>query len=200
MKRLILLSCWVLAGLAGSGWAQENRGENEGKPRAAVVNIQELFKQYYKTRRTHDEINLARARIQKEHNDTKGRLRSLTEGLRQLEARLQREQLGSRARAALEREMGLRLQEWEGLDQQRREAVKARHGELNQKMVVRMEKLLEEIREIVAKKAEQSGYDLVFDVDGLNTSQVPVLLFARDATDITSMILEELNKGAPRGE
>ncbi|NIP92457.1 MAG: hypothetical protein GWO24_02875, partial [Akkermansiaceae bacterium] len=80
-----------------------------------VVNIQELFRQYYKTRRTHDEINLARARIQKEHNDTKGRLRSLTEGLRQLEARLQREQLGSRARAALEREMGLRLQEWEGL-------------------------------------------------------------------------------------
>jgi hypothetical protein len=40
----------------------------------------------------------------------------------------------------------------------------------------------------------------VFDSAGLNTSQVPFVLYAKDATDITPMILKELNKDAPAGE
>ncbi len=195
MKRSILLSCLLVGTLAGSpGWGQESAEE---KPRAAVVNIQELFRNYYKTQKARDEINLERARIQKDHNDTVGRLRSMAEGLRQLEARLQTEGLDPSQRASLERERGLRRQEREALDQQRRNVVQARHAELNQKMVLRMENILAEIRDLVAEKAERAGYDLVFDVEGLNTSQVPSLLFAKEATDITPMILKELNKDVP---
>ena len=121
----------------------------------------------------------------------------MDEALRQLVARLQQKDLEDLERAALEREKGLRLQDRRALDQHRRDVALARHAELNKKMVLRMENLLEEIRAIVVEKAERAGYDLVFDVEGLNTSQVPVLLFAKDATDITPMILKELNKDAP---
>jgi Skp family chaperone for outer membrane proteins len=170
---------------------------SEEKLRTAVVNIQELFRNYYKSQKTQEEINLERARIQKDHNDTVGRLRSMDEGLRQLEARLQQPELAESEREVLLREKGLRLQEREALDRQRFESLEARHGELNKKMMVRMENLLEEIREIVAERAEKTGFDLVLDVEGLNTSQVPFLLHAKDATDITPMILKELNKDAP---
>jgi Skp family chaperone for outer membrane proteins len=183
---------------------------SEERPRTAVVNIQELFRNYYKSQKTQDEINLERARIQKDHNDAVGRLRSMDEGLRQLEARLQ--QLGARLmevrlsdadrqalareREPLLREKGLRLQERESLDRQRLDEMAARHEELNKKMVVRMESLLAEIRGIVAERAEKAGFDLVFDVEGLNTSQVPFLLHAKDSTDIKAMIQKELNKDA----
>ena len=199
MKRLILLSYCAVGVLVGGLSQGLSRGQEESQeqPRAAVVNIQELFRKYYKSDRTQEEINLERARIQKDHNDTMGRLRSMDEALRQLAARLQQTDLSPEDRAAVEREQGLRLQERQVLDQNRRDVVLARHAELNKKMVVRMENLLEEIRLLVADWADQAGYDLVFDVDGLNTSQVPVLLFAKNATDITPMILKELNKNAP---
>ncbi|MDE0593733.1 MAG: OmpH family outer membrane protein [Roseibacillus sp.] len=193
MRRLIYL--WVgMGALLGLARAQE---DSEEQPKAAIVNIQKLFKKYYKAEKTQEEINLERARIQKEHNDLAGRVRSMDEGLRQLETRLQKTNLEEEARASLEREKGLRQGERESLDRERRTTARARHGELNRKMVLRMENLLEEIREIVVEHAERTGYDLVFDVEGLNSAQVPVLLFAKDATDITPMILKELNKNAP---
>ncbi|MFP6877692.1 MAG: OmpH family outer membrane protein [Roseibacillus sp.] len=193
MRRLITLSCGVvmLAGLA------RGQDDSEEKPRTAVVNIQKLFKNFHKVEKTQGEINTERAKIQKVHNDTMGRIRSMDEGLRQLVARLQKTDLELWDRASLERERGMRLQERESLDRERISTAMARHGELNRKMVVRMENLLEEIREIVAGHAERTGYDLVFDIEGLNTSQVPMLLFAKDATDITPMILKELNKNVP---
>ena len=58
-------------------------------------------------------------------------------------------------------------------------------------------KLLKEIQDLVAVQAAGLGFDLVFDIDGTSTSQVPMLLFARDAMDITPMMLKELNKTAP---
>jgi hypothetical protein len=37
----------------------------------------------------------------------------------------------------------------------------------------------------------------VFEVGGENTAQVPFLLYAKDGTDITSVIQKELRKKAP---
>lgn len=194
MRRVCVFSWWwVLAALLPAA----GQVSLEEKPRAAVVNIQKLFRSYYKSQLIQEQINVERARIQKDHNDTIGRLRSMDEGLRHLEARLQNPNLGDSEREALLQEKGLRFQEREALDKQRRDLLAARHGDLNKKMMLSMEGLLEEIREIVAEKAERNGFDLVFDVEGLNTSQVPFLLFAKDATDITPMILKELNKNAP---
>ena len=68
---------------------------------------------------------------------------------------------------------------------------------LNQKMILRMKGILKEIRRVIQRKADQDGFDYVFDVEGLNSSQVPFVLYAKDAVDITPMIREELEKGAP---
>ncbi len=192
--RILLVGWW--AAVMAAGWVQ---AEGEKKPRAAVVNIQELFRNYYKTGETQDEISQERAEIQKDHNDMENRLRSLDAGLRRIAARLQAPDLQPLEKAALERERGLRFQERERFNRERRSVVERRNNELNQKMVIRMRRLLEEIRKVVAEQAESEGYDLVFDTEGLNSTQVPVLLYAKDATDITPIILKELNKEAPDG-
>lgn len=171
--------------------------DDEDKLRTAVVNIQELFRQYHKVKRAEEEINMERARIQKEHNDLAGRLRSMDQGLRELEARLRSTGLTDGERASLERKQGVRFQERELLRRERKASLVAGHAELNRKMVARMDVLLQEIRDLVASQAERKGYDLVFDLDGTNSSQVPMLLFAKDAIDITPMILKKLNESSP---
>lgn len=169
----------------------------EEKLRTAVVNIQKLFRNYHKVDKAEEEINMERARIQKEHNDVAGRLRSMDQSLRELEISLQSTNLTGRNRSSLEREKGVRFHERERINHERRSDLQARHTELNRKMVARMDALLKEIQDLVAVQAEGLGFDLVFDIDGTSTSQVPMLLFARDAMDITPMMLKELNKNAP---
>lgn len=169
----------------------------EEKLRTAVVNIQKLFRNYHKVDKAEEEINMERARIQKEHNDVAGRLRSMDQSLRELEISLQSTNLSGRNRSSLEREKGVRFHERERINHERRSDLQARHTELNRKMVARMDALLKEIHDLVAVQAEGLGFDLVFDIDGTSTSQVPMLLFAKDAMDITPMMLKELNKNAP---
>ena len=95
--------------------------DDEDRLRTAVVNIQELFRQYHKVKRAEEEINMERARIQKEHNDLAGRLRSMDQGLRELEARLRSTGLTDGERASLERKQGVRFQERELLRRERME-------------------------------------------------------------------------------
>jgi outer membrane protein len=64
-------------------------------------------------------------------------------------------------------------------------------------MVQRMKGILEEIRKLVEEKAKLDNFDYVFDKSGLSTSQVPILLYTKDATDITADLLKDLNKDAP---
>jgi outer membrane protein len=202
-------------GLAFPAWAQSGNEDQEKaaarqgssekvagsaeeeKLRTAVVNIQKLFRNYHKVDKAEEEINMERARIQKEHNDVAGRLRSMDQSLRELEISLQSTNLSGRNRSSLEREKGVRFHERERINHERTSDLQARHTELNRKMVARMDALLKEIHDLVAVQAEGLGFDLVFDIDGTSTSQVPMLLFARDAMDITPMMLKELNKNAP---
>lgn len=194
MNRLLLL-IGMLPGL----WALEARGQEapQEKPKTAVVNMQELFRNYYKTDQAEEQINIERARIQKENNVILQRIRGLDKSLRELTQALQAEGLEEEHRKSMRREAGLRFQERETLERQRAKTIQGEHQELNRKMIARMKGILKEIRRIIEEKADLAGFDYVFDVEGLNTSQVPFVLYAKDATDITPMIREELSKGAP---
>ena len=75
---------------------------DEEKLRTAVVNIQKLFRNYAKVDKAQEEINMERARIQKEHNNVAGRLRSMDQSLRELEVSLQSANLTGRNRSSLE--------------------------------------------------------------------------------------------------
>jgi outer membrane protein len=169
----------------------------EEKPRTGVVHIQTLFRDYYKTLEAQAQINAERARIQKEENEMLQRVKVFDEKLRDQTKRLQDSELEEEERSALSRDVGMLFQEREALERLRKQSIQARHLELNQKMVARMNGILEEIRGIIAESAEGAGFDYVFDVEGLSTAQVPFLLYAKDATDITPMIQKELGKGAP---
>ena len=198
MKRILVLMSMVAAILMPGLRAQEGA---EQKPKAALVNIQELFREYYKTIEAEAQINIERARIQKENNDVQQRVRLLDTNLKEIKQALRAGGgLDDEKRTVLVREAGMRFQERENLERQRKQVVQAQHQELNRRMMARMNGILKEIREIVVEKADRAGYDYVFDSAGLNTSQVPFVLYAKDATDITPIILKELNKHAPKSE
>jgi Skp family chaperone for outer membrane proteins len=166
--------------------------------RIATVDMQSLFKDYHRTAEAQKELNVERARIQ-QNNQT--RLEVITSLEKELAA--MRKQLDDPALSDLRKQevfKGLQAKTQEGVavDRERREFLQRRNTALNEKMMLKMKGILEEVRKIVAAHAQQADFDYVFDRAGLSTSQVPFLLYAKDAADLTPILLKELNKDAPR--
>ncbi|MFD2258024.1 OmpH family outer membrane protein [Luteolibacter algae] len=172
-------------------------GAQEAKIKIATVDMQELFKQYYRTNEAQKQINLERARIQKDNNERLGRIRELETNLGNLKKQIEDPSINDSKKQTLFKDWQMQQQEGIALDRERREFLQRRNQALNEKMVQRMKGILEEIRKLVEEQAKTDNYDYVFDKSGLSTSQVPFLLYTKDATDITAGLLKDLNKDAP---
>ncbi|MEO7098473.1 MAG: OmpH family outer membrane protein [Luteolibacter sp.] len=186
-----LFSVALAASLATMAFAQE------GKLNIATVDMQELFKQYYRTNEAQKQINVERARINKDNNERLARIRELEKTLGDLRKQLEDPSLNDSKKQTLFKDWQTQQQEGIALDRERREFLQRRNQALNEKMVQRMKGILEEIRKIVEEQAKKDNFDYVFDKSGLSTSQVPFLLYTKDATDITAGLLKNLNKDAP---
>lgn len=185
------LSVALAASLVSMASAQED------KLKIATVDMQELFKQYYRTNEAQKQINVERARIQKDNNERLARIRELETNLGNLKKQIEDPSVNDSKKQALARDWQMQQQEGIALDRERREFLQRRTQSLNETMVQRMKGILEEIRKLVEEQAKTDDYDYVFDKSGLSTSQVPFLLYTKDATDITAGLLKDLNKGAP---
>ena len=185
------LSVAIAATLATAASAQD------AAIKIATVDMQELFKQYYRTNEAQKQINVERARIQKDNNERLSRIRELETNLGNLKKQIEDPAINDSKKQTLFKDWQMQQQEGIALDRERREFLQRRNQALNEKMVQRMKGILEEIRKLVEEQAKTDNYDYVFDKSGLSTSQVPFLLYTKDATDITASILKDLNKDAP---
>tara|TARA_B100000519_G_C14179116_1_gene407658 strand:+ start:486 stop:1085 length:600 start_codon:yes stop_codon:yes gene_type:complete len=169
----------------------------QDKLKIATVDMQTLFKQYHRTNAAQKEINVERAKIQQNNNERLEAIRGLEDELQGLRKQLDDPSLSDKRKQELFKDFQMKTQEGVALDRERREFLQRRNTALNEKMVQKMRGILEEIRKLVEDRAKSDDYDYVFDKSGLSTSQVPFLLYTKDATDITGALLELLNKDAP---
>lgn len=167
------------------------------KLKIATVDMQALFKDYYRTNEEQKSINVERAHIQKDNNERLTRIREIDDELQKLRKQLNDASIADQKKQTLLNEFKVKSEEGQGLDRERREFLQRRNQALNEKLVQRMRSILEEIRKIVEEQAKTDDYDYVFDKSGLSTSQVPFLLYTKDATDITAGLLTKLNADAP---
>lgn len=186
-----ILAATVAVSLLGSGAAMAQ------KLNIATVDMQELFKEYYRTNEAQKQINVERARIQKDNNERLARIRQIETELQGKKKQLEDPAISDKKKQELFKDWQMQQSEGIALDRERREFLQRRNQALNETMVQRMRGILEEIRKLVEEQAKAEDYDYVFDKSGLSTSQVPFLLYTKDATDITPGLLKELNKDAP---
>jgi outer membrane protein len=193
----VILGITVLPGPAALAEEKIPDASAAPQPRIATVDMQELFKQYHRTEEAQKQINVERARIQKDNNERLAKIRDIEENLGKLRKELDDPAVNESRKQTLFKEWQSQQQDGIANDRERREFLQRRNQALNEKMVQRMKGILEEIRKLVEEQAKVDNYDYVFDKSGLSTSQVPVLLYAKDATDITASLLKNLNKDAP---
>lgn len=192
MKYIVRFLCAAFATLLVS-----TAGAQEDNLKIATVDMQLLFKQYYRTNEAQTQINVEKSRVQKDNNERLTRIRELETNLGNLKKQIDDPSVNEEKKQVLYKDWQVQQQEGIALDRERREFLQRRNQALNENMVQRMKGILVEINKLVEEEAKTSDYDYVFDKSGLSASQVPVLLYSKDTSDITASILKNLNKDAP---
>jgi outer membrane protein len=186
------LAAALALGMAATATAQEARGY-----KIATVDMQELFKQYYRTNEAQKQLNIEKAKIGQEANTRQARIREIEANLSNVRKQIEDPSISEARKATLMKDWQVQQNEGIALDRERNEFINRRQRALNEKMVQRMKGILEEIRQLVEEQAKKDDYDFVFDKSGLSTSQVPLIVWSKDATDLTASLLKDLNKDAP---
>jgi len=163
----------------------------------ATVDLQLLFKEYHRTETAQEEINIQRTRVQKENNERLARIRDLQAELEQLDKNYNDPSISASKKQQINGELRKKLEEAKALSRERQEYLQRREAAIREKMVQQMRGILEEIKKLVEERAKADNYDYVFDKSGQSSAQVPFILYAKDAADITAGILTTLNKDAP---
>lgn len=187
MALLLLLTSFLIASAA----------HGVDKARIAVVDMDNVFTTYYKTR-------IANAKIKKQAEVYRDYLNSIAKEIERLKAeaiKLRddsvnigisdserercREQLGAKAKLIETREGEL--------TQYNRE----KREELYKKFTETRKTLADEVIKVIGSHAKRHGYTLVLDRSGKTTNDIPSVVFFDDGIDITEQVVKEVNLGSP---
>jgi len=173
-------------------------GANAQRLKIATVNMERLFNEYHKTTEVQRDINIERARIQKDNNLRLKDIRDIDDALQKIREQLKDETLGERKRKDLRQEASDLSQDGIHKERERAEYLERRNRALSEKMNKQMRAILVKIQRSVSERAKAGNYDYIFDQSGNSNQGIPFVLHARDTTDLTDSLLEEINEDAPK--
>ena len=171
-------------------------GVVSGAERIAVVDLDKVFREYYKSR-------IAEDAIRAQGETCRGYLVQLND---------RREKLRAEARVAIQNSQNVALAAEERLKARQQAAkLEAQLKELDSEIELYQENMIKSIRELervkraeivadirncVRKRAAAEGYVYVFDSSGKTMNEQPALLVFPAACDITKVVIEDLNRTA----
>lgn len=169
----------------------------EGRLKVATVDMQALFQEFHETKAMKKKFEGEQVAVLKDRDERVARLNEVKAEVDVLQKQLGDPSVADAKKQSIFNERQVKQQTFDGLQKELEEFVQRKSRALNEQVQIRMKAVLEEIRAKVQKHAEAEGYDYVLDKTGTSTTQVPILLYTKDATDITDVLLKTINEGAP---
>ena len=195
MIKKILLTAVCLSILASNAGAAR---KTRVRPlRIAVVDMDQLFLEYYKTKETDavlkqkygihqawaKKLGEARLKLEKEFNVLRDAAQNIAL------AGIERE----KKRKAAEK----KLQELKEKETELAQYIQQKTKEYKDLVAKRHKQLLAEIHAEIKQYAVLKGYDFIFDKSGKTMNTIPVIIYSSQQHDITAVILDKLNRGQP---
>jgi outer membrane protein len=171
--------------------------QDTGRLKVATVDMLALYGEYHETKATQAKFDEEQARVVKDRDERMKSLKDLETEIGALKAQEGDPSVADAKKQQIFNQRQTKQQELEVLRQELEEFLQRKMRALQEQSQLRAKVILEDIRGKVRKHAEDEGYDYVLDKTGTSTSQVPILLYTKDATDITEVLLKSINEGAP---
>lgn len=166
-------------------------------PRIAVVDLNKVFNEYYKTPIAQTKLKETADSFNKEQEDLLANYRKQIEELNKLREEQDRPEYTPEVREQKRKAVAERLSETQK-GQRDIEDYRRSHAKIMEEQTQRMrENILKEINDVLEKEARTAGYTLVLDKSGKTLNGVSTVIFAQEALDISDDIIKVLNKNQP---
>jgi outer membrane protein len=169
----------------------------EAQSRIATVELTQVFEKYWKTKR-------ARLALADRKTDLKKDLEEMQETHKKLVQAYQKQLADANDQAVSAEERGKRQKALESKVKEIRESeetvkqfVGRGDAELEQQMRRMMDDVIKDIREAVAAKGKAGGFAYVVDASAESLSKAPVFLYSSGESDLTQVVIDQLNAAAP---
>lgn len=159
-----------------------------------VVDMSKAFSEFTKTKDAADRFKANVDKAQREMNERWSGYKTLMDGMQKLKKEISDPISSADVRGKKAAEFEEKAKKLRELEQEISEAQNRRTNQLKQEDIEIRRGIYDEILAAVREKAKAEGYDFVFDRSGMSLSTVPVLLYYKDATDLTDLVVAELNK------
>ena len=166
----------------------------ELSPRMAFVNFNSLLENHKDVQKFREELNADRKDLRKESNSRLERVREIRTEVESLRKQLEDESVSFDRKGELRKEVNEKVSEGISLEKEHREYVMRRKQAVNAKVVRRMKSITDGIKQLINTYAKENGYDYVIDKSALSVASIPVILYSKDALDITKPLIEKLPK------
>jgi len=175
------------------------QGEKEDK--IGTVNMDLLFSKYYKTEALRKTFTEIRTSVGKENEEKVKELQAKVKEAEEVKKKTEDTTLAQAKRAELFKSFQAKQQEIQVLNRARTEWARRKQAALVEKDREESGILRSEIIEMLREVVDKEGYDYIFDNSGASGSGgVKVLVYTKDAADLTELILARINRDAPAKE
>jgi len=163
----------------------------------ASVDMEKLFKEYYKTKKAEVELKDRHTAYQKDVNDFRSQLQKMSEDAKKLKEEAENPAYADEKRSEKRKEFEVKVTAMRLKDQEATDFVKNRQQELMEREKSVKNTIVEEISKVVQDKAKRDGYSIVIDRTGQTFNGISPFIFVQDSLDITADVIKTLNAGTP---
>lgn len=161
----------------------------------AVVDMEKVFKEYYKTPQIEDLLKKQQQLFQDYLVKKNDKARELDKAFRVAFDRSQNITLSQEERNKATDEAEKISQEIKVIRTEMQNYAQNKQDELMKLATLKRNELLQEIVEKIKQLAINQGYDFVLDLNANSVNQIPVVLYAKNNVDLTLEVISALNKG-----
>lgn len=161
----------------------------------AFVDLQEVFKRFYKTQLAQDQIRQQADDIKLERDEIEEEVTVMKEEIELLRADSRDETLSDEVRANKRDQLEEKLVALQKKETEATEFEKLRREQMEQQNTRMTKKLFDEIHEVVIIHAKSQGYNAVVDRSAQSRIGTDSVLYVSPKVDITADVLSVLNEG-----
>jgi outer membrane protein len=190
-KTLTLLTLTLALGLASASAESLKVG---------TVDMQKVFKEYYKTKTAETRIGTIRESAKKEFDEKVDHLNKGAAEVKKMAEDAERPELSKESKESKVRARDEKIAELRAEEKDLNDFKTTRERDIQKTMSSMLGDIVKEINAVIADKVAADNYHVVLDKSGPSTNGVPVVLFARPEFDFTDAVIAVLNKNRSKEE
>ena len=163
----------------------------------AIIDLQGVFTNYFKTKIADAAIRDEAGALDKDRKALTDQYQKLTEDYKKALDDASNQAISADERDKRKKTAEGKLIDINDLEQQIKQFDRTARGNLEEKQRMAREKILVQIKSVVATKAQAGKYTLVLDTAGEGLSRTSVVFYNNGENDITAEVLKALNADAP---